>query len=89
MNTNYNIPQSKLTQRQTSAYNKLNPEDTLDINYYTNTKVPEHLLYEAIRGMQHTGHKLDTKLKFYKKFDEEIKRKEEMIKEKLEENIEK
>lgn len=71
------------------AYNKLNPEDTLDINYYTNTMVPEHLLYEAIRGMQHTGHKLDTKLKFYKKFDEEIKRKEEMIKEKLEENIEK
>ena len=33
MNTNYNIPQSKLTQRQTSAYNKLNPFTFLEKDY--------------------------------------------------------
>ena len=33
MNTNYNIPQSKLTQRQTSAFNKLNPYSFLEKDY--------------------------------------------------------
>ena len=33
MNTNYNIPQSKLTPRQISAFNKLNPYSFLEKDY--------------------------------------------------------
>ena len=33
MNTNYNIPQSKLTPRQISAFNKLNPYTFLEKDY--------------------------------------------------------
>ena len=54
------------------AYNKINPENILDIEYFTNTKIPNYLLYNALCAMQNSDKKLETKLKFYKKFDDKI-----------------
>ncbi len=58
------------------AYNKANPEDTLDMEYFINRKVPDHLLSEMVDGVKRSSHKLDTKLKFYAKLNEQIKESE-------------
>ncbi len=64
------------------SYNKKNPDDVLDIEYFKNLKVPDYLLTSAIAGMNRSHNKLETKLKFYTQFDEELsKNKEKSIEE--------
>lgn len=61
------------------SYNKNNPDDLLDIEYFKNPKVPDYLLTSAVAGMNRSHNKLETKLKFYKQFDEELSKDKEKI----------